>query len=413
MADYVVHRGTTVKLGRIEGDLKVGYGAKIEASEGDLVSVTGAAVFEGSAEIRCTFECDSLEARHRGALKVSGDLIVHKRLDVAHSVETKGTIRAAEIDVGGRVRTRAISSDRVRVGGVIEVSDSLESRTVEVGGKVLVPGSVKILDLEVGGIAEIGGGSISGNIRVGGKFEASAPLEFGNLQVLGHMSFASKSRGRKISTFGKLSAGGDLECEEIDVQGVTEIRGNCRSKKIRVSGKLSVGENLDSDELVNLGVTELQGEFRGATLRIAGKFRARSIVVTAEFAVAGIAETQLGMKAAKINVDSGSRCQGPLVGDQVIIGKSSGILLDAEKSWMGQLATLRLVGKMTRVDDIYGKYVHLGRLSTCRKVFAEVVEVEEGAIAEEIQYTTELMGNLEKTHINQPHRASRLPKPPL
>ena len=55
MADYVVHRGTTAKLGRIEGDLKVGHGAKIEASEGDLVYVTGAAVFEGSAEIRCDF----------------------------------------------------------------------------------------------------------------------------------------------------------------------------------------------------------------------------------------------------------------------------------------------------------------------------------------------------------------------
>ena len=66
MADHVVERGTTAKLGRIEGNLRVGHGAKIEAAERNLVYVTGTAYFEGSAEIRCNFECDSLEGEHRG-----------------------------------------------------------------------------------------------------------------------------------------------------------------------------------------------------------------------------------------------------------------------------------------------------------------------------------------------------------
>ena len=139
---------------------------------------------------------------------MSGDLTVHKRLDVAHSVETRGTISAAEIDVGGRVRARSISSDRVRVGGIVEVSDSLEVgnpwRSVE---KCAWSGTVNIVDLDVGGIAEIGGGSISGNIQVGGKFEARAPLGIRKPASLGHTSLPSNSRGKKISTFGKLSAG--------------------------------------------------------------------------------------------------------------------------------------------------------------------------------------------------------------
>jgi cytoskeletal protein CcmA (bactofilin family) len=413
MADYVVDRGTTANLGRIEGNLKVGHGAKIKASDGNLVYVTGVALFEGSAEIRCDFECDSLVGEHRGALKVDGDLTVRKGLDVAHSVECTGTIRAAEIDVGGKVRARSISSERVRVGGIVEVLDSLEGKTVEVGGKVRVMGPVKIEDLDVGGVAEVGGGLISGNIKVGGKFEARAPLEFGNLQVYGHTSLPSVSHGKKISTFGKLSVAGDLTCDEIDVEGVTDIHGNCSSKKIKVVGKLDVSGNLDSEELVNLGATEIEGDFKGSKLRIAGKFRARSAIISGEVNVVGFVETLLSIRAKRIIVDSGSRCQGPLIGDEVILGKSYGILLDVEKSWAGQLATLRLVGKMTRVEDIYAKFVHLGRVSTARRVYAEVVEVEEGVVVDEIQYTVELRGPVAKTHVEKPPlKVEHLPTPP-
>ena len=74
---------------------------------------------------------------------MDGDLTVHKGLDIAHSVEATGTIRAAEIDVGGKVRARAISSDRVRAGGIVEVLDTLEGKSVQVGGKVRVVGPVR------------------------------------------------------------------------------------------------------------------------------------------------------------------------------------------------------------------------------------------------------------------------------
>ena len=131
-------------------------------------------------------------------------------------------------------------------------------------------------------------------------------------------------------------------------------------------------------------------------MKIAGKFRARSAVGSGEVGVAGFAETNLGIKATKISVESGSRARARCIGNEVIIGKGSGILLDAEKSWAGQIATLRLIGKMTRVEDIYAKYARLGRVSASRRVFAEVVEVEEGAIADEIQYTDEIKGPLGK-----------------
>ena len=416
MADCVVHRGTTARLGRIEGKLRVGNRARIEASQANLVSVTGEASFEGSAEIHCDFECASLKVERGGVLKVFGDLTVHKLLDVVHSIEAKGGIRAGEIDVGGRVRAKSIvSSDRIRVGGILEVSDLLEARSVEVAGKVLVPGSVKLVDLGVGGVAEIGGGTISGNIRIGGKFEVRSPLEFGALQVFGHTSLPSKSHGVKISTFGRLSGEGDLDCDEIDVQGVSQIRGNCKSKKIHVKGKLEIGKNLEAEEVhVDYGTAEIQGDVRGTSLKIAGKFRARSAIASGEFDIVGFAETLAGIKGAHVTVESGSRCAGPLVGERVYIGKSSKVLFNVEKKWAGQVAALRLVGKMTRVEDIYAKYVHLGRVSTSRKVFAEVVEIEDGTIADEIQYSVELKGDLQRTHIEKgPEKVERLPPPPL
>ncbi|MFI5450499.1 MAG: hypothetical protein ACHQ03_12125, partial [Candidatus Bathyarchaeia archaeon] len=205
MSDFTVPRKSTVKLGRVEGDLKVGHNATIEASDQNLVIVSGGVYFEGAATVNCDLECDSLKIGHGGILKINGNLIVRNLLDVEHSVEATGVISAGDIDVGGKIFANSINCKKMRVGGMVEVVESLGAETLDVGGKVEVLGTVKLGDLVVGGAAEIGGGSISGNIRIGGKFEAHSPLEFGDLQVYGHTELPAGCKGRKVSTYGRFS----------------------------------------------------------------------------------------------------------------------------------------------------------------------------------------------------------------
>jgi cytoskeletal protein CcmA (bactofilin family) len=177
MPDVHVEKGSTARLDNVDGELRVGGGAKIAAAKGKAVTVAKGAYFEGNAVIDCDFQCDSLKVE-RGRLTVSGNLTVHKGLDVAHTVEASGTISAHDIDVGGKMSARSISCvGSIRVGGIVDVKETMEAESVEVGGKVAVSGAVKLTDLGVGGKADVGGGSIKGHTNVGGIFSArSSPL---------------------------------------------------------------------------------------------------------------------------------------------------------------------------------------------------------------------------------------------
>jgi cytoskeletal protein CcmA (bactofilin family) len=414
MRDHQVPRGATARLDYVDGDLKVGRGAKIEASSGNLVSVVGAAYFDGGAEIDCDFECDSLRAGHGGALEVNGNLTVRKLLDVDHSVEAGGTVRADEIDIGGRLEAVNVICKRMRVGGKIEVARTLEVESLSVGGKVEAPGTILIKDFEVGGQADIGGGKITGYIRVGGKFESDAKLEFGDLHTFGRTELGAHSLGRKISTTGALTIDGDFECDEMIVSGKSEVNGNLSSKKIRVTGTLEVNGVLRPSELLEVsGSAEVNAAIEGTDIRVGGKLEARKVIATNELGIIGFVKAKDGLKASSVKIGGGSRVEGPIVAVNVDVGKSSHIILDWEKSWFGQIAAARLVGKMTRVEDIYADTVHLGRLSTSGRIFARVIEFEDGSIADEVNYTEEIRGNEERAHFEKPPRKiDRLPQPP-
>jgi cytoskeletal protein CcmA (bactofilin family) len=413
--DHHVPRGTTGRLDRIEGELKVGHGARIVAQSGNLVSVSGSALFEGAAEVDCDFECDSLRVSSGGVLRVRGDLTVHKLLDVNHSIDVSGTVRAEDVDVGGRIEAKSLICKRMRVGGKIDVADRLEADSLNVGGKVEVAGTVAIRDFDVGGQASVGGGKISGKIRVGGKFESTSKLEFGDLQVYGRTSLASGSKGTRISTNGVLRVSGDLDCDEVEILGKTEIEGNCKSKKIRVNGSLEVEGSLQTIELLEIsGTAEIDHDVEGTNVRVGGRLEAMKVVVSNEIQIAGNAETERGLKGKTVLIERGSRVEGNIVGGLVNVGGSKNVILDWEKGWMGQVAAMRLVGRMTRVEDIYADLVHLGHVSTSERIFARIVELEDGCIAEEISYTEELRGSIERAHIERPPaKVDRLPEPPI
>ena len=414
MSDYHVPRGSTAKLDRIEGDLKVGSKAKIEAISGNLVYVSGGAYFDGAAEVNSDFKCDSLRVGSGGILHITGNLTVHNLLDVNHSIEVNGAIKAGQIDVGGEIHAKKLSCTLLRVGGKVDVAELLEAESINVGGKVDAPGTIMIRDFEVGGAAVIGGGKISGKIRVGGKFEARSKLEFGDLQVFGRTNLSADSKGTKISTTGELTVSGDIDCDEISVFGRTGIHGSCKSRKVKVTGSLEVAGSLQTADLLEIyGSAEVDNDFEGTDVRVGGRFEAKRALISNEIEITGRVETDQGLKAKTVKVGSGSRVEGVIVAERVEVGKSFEII-NWQKNWMGQIARARLVGKMTRVDGIYADEVRLGSNSRSGRIFARIVEMEDNSSAEEVSYTDELRGDLDRVHIEKPPvKVSNLPGSPI
>jgi len=415
MPDVRVDRGTTAKLEKVDGELRVASSARITAARGRLVTVTGGAYFEGNAEIDCDFQCDSLRV-DRGKLTVSGNLTVQNGLDVAHTVEASGAIRARDIDVGGKMIAKSIScGGSVRVGGLVDVEETLEAESVEVGGKVAVSGAVKLTDLGVGGKADVGGGSIKGHTRVGGIFSSTAPLEFGELQVYGRCALPAGCVGKKLSTFGKLSVEGNLACEQVDVGGMTAVRGDLSSSEVLVNGKLDVSGSLSVKGILEVnGSCEVGGELKGTDLRVGGRFTARKAALANQADIAGEVETEQGLRGKSIVIRTGTRCRGALVGERVELGKSGLVIAHWGTRWAGQSIAMRGIGRMTDAEDVYGVEVVLGSNARCRMIFAEKVELSDGCTVDQVTYTQELRRSSGRQFLTRPsEKVTELPPFPL
>ena len=196
MPDHVVHRREVAKLGRVDGELKVGHGAKIEAVAGNLVTVSEGVYFDGSAEVDCDLVCETLRVEGGGALEVHGNLTVPKVTRCGTLHRSQRNDPAEEIDVGGKIHAKIVRGSKLRVGGRLEVEELLEVESVNVGGVVEFPERVVIKDLDVGGAVEIGGGKISGHVKVGGKFGSRFRLEFGEWMCSDTWSSPPEVRGQ-------------------------------------------------------------------------------------------------------------------------------------------------------------------------------------------------------------------------
>ncbi|MDA4115329.1 MAG: hypothetical protein OK442_02085 [Thaumarchaeota archaeon] len=417
MSDLRVEKGATARLDHVEGDLMVSSNGRITAAKGGLVTVSGSAHFESNAEVDCDFQCDSLTVE-RGTLRSTGNLVVNREADVAHTLRVEGKFSAQRIEVGGRMYAGSVScSGPVRVGGIVEVAETLEAGSVDVGGKVSVKGPVKTKDFDVGGKAEVGGGSISGRVNVKGVFASSGPLEFGELQVYGKCTLPAGCKGQKVSAYGKLSVGGAFTCEEIKVEGFTEVRGDCSAGNIVANGWLRVHGSLAfSGTLETSGQGEVRDDVRGADLRVGGRFRARKVILTNKAEVAGeFLETQQGLKAKSVTVGSGTTCRGPIVAERVELGSSLVSFANWGTSWAGQSIRIRAIGRMTNVEDVYGGEVVLEKNSRCKRIFANRVQVAEGCTAEQVSYTDEFRGAPKgRTFFTrQPEKVDSLPPFPL
>jgi cytoskeletal protein CcmA (bactofilin family) len=409
MVDVHVPNGASVRLGRVEGQLTVGNNARIQAEDGRLLIVTGGAEFKGNAKLDCNLECESLRLERFGRLKTTGDLMVHKALDVSNSIEVGGTVKAESVDVGGHIIARSVLCKRMRVGGTAEVLDMLSADSVEVGGKIEARGKLDVKDLQVGGKAELGGGTIMGTINVGGKFETSSGLEFGELRIYGVGSLAMASKGRKIVASGKLDAGGDLQCDEIDISGVASVSGDCKAVRVEVNGKLDVSGSLTaSDRLDVHGLTGVSKILSGGTLRVGGRLSAERAIFSQDAELFGSLETRSGLKARSVVICSGTRCAGPIVAETVEVGES-GPRFSAHL-W-GQ--RIRVQAGTSQVEDVYATELVIGPGSRAKRLYAKSVELGSGCDIDEVNYVTELkMGDHVKI-IHPVKKVERLREPPL
>ncbi|HEX9197236.1 MAG TPA: hypothetical protein VF906_05520, partial [Candidatus Bathyarchaeia archaeon] len=126
MGDVSVPKGATAKLGRVEGDLRVGQGARAD-SDGAVIEVSGRVICEGEAEFQGSLSCSEFSARGAwgfgGKIKIHGDLKASGEVRVENGqLSIDGSLDAASVNidkalwVGGNAR-----ADDFDVGGVLEV----------------------------------------------------------------------------------------------------------------------------------------------------------------------------------------------------------------------------------------------------------------------------------------------------
>ena len=322
---------STTRLGRVDGELQIGNNARIDAADGKRVVVSQGARFQGSAEVNCDFECEALEVGHRGLqpVRINGNLIVHRKLEISETVEVSGAITAGEIIATGKLKAQSI-----RCGAL----------------------------------------STPGNARISGS----------------------------------------LVCDAVEIGKTTEVKGDLRAGTLDVIGELLLWGTLEvSDSMVVYGSADISKTVRSESLKIGGQFRAARAEVVDEVDLAGEAWTAQGLTANTVVIATGSRCLGPIVANRVEIGSSGGVLADWKKTWAGQSLKVRAIWKGTRVEDIYAKHVHLGASSQSGRVFAETIQFERGAVADEIQYTGDLQGPTHTGHFRHiPRRVTKLPTNP-
>ena len=393
MPDATVATGSTARLGKIEGDLKVGSNAKILAESGNRVVVTGGAYFDGPVNIACDFECGQMRVAGKGFgpgpahgdVKVTGSLLVQGELEIDASAEVNGNITAERVDIGGHLKSKSITSKRVRIGGHMETDGTLEAEDVDVGGHMQVDGQVNIANLRVGGHTDIGGGNIREAIQVRGHFRTRGKLSYGDFHVFGHLTLPAGSRGRRLRALGKVELEGDGYCKTMEVNGVARASGNLEAESLKVNGKLEVEGVLKvEDKLEVFGSMETTNEVECGALAVGGRLVAAEVASSGRADLGGEVETDRGLKAKEIAVGTGSRVKGPLIGDVVEVGKG----LDLGGFW-AQVSNWRSIGRTTKVDDVYGMDVRIDRYSQAKNVYAETVRMQSGSMAVEVLYTRE------------------------
>src|SRR5712691_10037136 len=157
MGDVSVARGATSKLGKVDGDLRVGQEARIEPKD-KVIQVTGRVSCDGDAEFHGDLSCSEFSARH-GKIRIEVDLhakgevkVEDEQLAIDRSLKATTVSVDKALRIGGNAR-----ADDFDVGGVLEVKGTISGKKVDVGGSFKVQGTAEVEDIYVGGTVDIAG----------------------------------------------------------------------------------------------------------------------------------------------------------------------------------------------------------------------------------------------------------------
>src|SRR5271157_4323833 len=275
------------RLGRVDGDLRAEDHALIRAADGRSVSVSGRAEFEGSVEIDCDFECGSMESRD-GLVRVNGNLTVRGRIDVDEALYTHGTVKADDVDVGGKFESaRALRFDSIDTGGIVALGGG-EGRIVEVGGKLRSDGDLRCEEVRVGGVADVIGGLWVKTAEVGGKIRVSGDL---------HME-------ERLQVGGMAEIGGVLSGRDVEVGGILKASRGVLTGSAEVGGRVETSEGFRAQS-VELGRgARCVGALVGGRVRIGRTAQVEDVYCT-DLEVEG--GTRMGRVYAE-NADIGDNC---------------------------------------------------------------------------------------------------------
>ncbi|HTT44830.1 MAG TPA: hypothetical protein VMH38_02280, partial [Thermoplasmata archaeon] len=154
MVETRVPRHGRVRLGKLDGDLRVGADSELEV-EG-LLAVGGHARFDGNADVLGDMDCRSFRSDD-GVVRVRGHLFVEGDLEARDgSVEVDGELRAGRVDADrGITVSGPASADSFEVGGKLEGAQTLTAKTVSVGGKFRLGGKLTAGTVEAGGSVDL------------------------------------------------------------------------------------------------------------------------------------------------------------------------------------------------------------------------------------------------------------------
>lgn len=398
-----IRSSNTITLDVVDGDLELDRQATVKGSgvppkvkvcgtvhcsgdtifDGDLsaenLEAESTVVIHGDLEILNTVEVED------GRLEVHGNVSA-KHVDVDDAIYVGKDLTVHEIEVGGSLTVNGnVNAEEVEVGGAFRAKE-IAAKNVEVGGSLLAESQVDMQNLEVGGTVGIGGGKIH-NVDVGGIFESSSPLRFGNIDVGGAVRLRGKNSGKKIDVGGSLTVEGELIFEEIEVGGKVSINGLAEGVYMAVGGKVDVDGSLKLSGSIDVGGrVDVSGEISAENITIGGVLRARKVTSEKRVKVGGSLSTDDGVRAGFVEMGRRSEARGPIVADEVIIGKDA------------------------RVESIYGKEILMRKGANAENIYGEKVTVESHCrINGELKYTMELNASEKAILAKKPQKVTSLP----
>src|SRR5689334_5955648 len=125
MTDVSIPKEATMKLGQVQGDLRVGQHARVEA-EADTINVSGRVLCEGNADFLCGVSCAEFSAGESwgwgGKISIRGDLKCAGKVDVSDGqLVVDGSLEATRVSVDKVLRVgKDAKAEDFDVGGVLE-----------------------------------------------------------------------------------------------------------------------------------------------------------------------------------------------------------------------------------------------------------------------------------------------------